>query len=48
MSSVSDIILELVTFALALTLTAGACSRQSFTTEPNCDPAPQAEARQAK
>jgi hypothetical protein len=48
MSSVSDIILELMAFALALTLTAGACSRQSFTTEPSCDPAPQAEARAPK
>lgn len=40
MSSVSDFILDLLAFALALTLTAGACSRQHFTARPNCDDAP--------
>ena len=44
MDTVQDIILELIAFALALVLAAGACSRNSFPTRPDCDDPAHAEA----
>lgn len=44
MDTVSDVILELIAFALALVLAAGACSRNSFPTRPDCDDPAHAEA----
>ena len=45
MDTVQDIILELIAFALALVLAAGACSLNSFPTRPDCDDPAHAEAQ---
>lgn len=44
MDQLSDILLELIAFALALVLAAGACSLSSYPTRPDCDDPAHAEA----